>query len=85
MTSTHGSLVGGWRVVTTDHPPPSKLASRGPSHATKEEALAEACHRIQWHDAREVSVIRIEGPNGETMDREEIARLCAGGAPDHAS
>ena len=51
MSSDQGSLVGGWRVVTTDHPAPSKLPSRGPSHATKQEALekpgwASECARL---------------------------------------
>ena len=78
MPSDHGSLLGGWRVVTTDHPTPSELPSHGPSHATREEALAEACHRIAFHDAADVSVIGIEGPNGESMDREDIVRFCVG-------
>jgi hypothetical protein len=75
--SDRSSPLSGWRVITSVHPRAPQMPSHGPSHATKEEALHEACRRLEWLQDDDVRVIRIEGPDGESIELAAIIRFCS--------
>ncbi len=74
--SGNGSPLGGWRVITSKHVRAPQMPAHGPSHATRDEALREACRRLEWQQADDVQVLRIEGPDGQSVELAEIVRFC---------
>ncbi|HEX2887887.1 hypothetical protein [Vineibacter terrae] len=73
--SSDRSVLLGWRVITSIDPRAPHMPSHGPSHATAEEALREACRRLEWQEHDGVRVIRIDGPDGEVVELAEIIRF----------
>jgi len=71
MPSGQTSRQAGWRVVAPDQHAAGNRAY-GPLHASKDEALREACRRIEG----DAPFIGIEGPAGELIGREEIVLFC---------
>jgi hypothetical protein len=34
-----------------------------------EEALREACRRLAWESKEEIAVVRVDGPDGQVIER----------------
>jgi hypothetical protein len=58
-----------WKLFSSNVAPPSSEGYT--THPTREAALSAAC-QLHWTDR----VLRIEGPNGEVISREEIEEYC---------
>jgi len=66
-----------WKLWTEDTGPNPPVVS-AEYFDSKEAALAKACEMIRApvRVGDRVSVVRIEGPDGEPISRDEIATLC---------
>jgi len=71
MPSSQTARHMGWRVITMDPRSPGNR-SYGPRHASKDEALREACRRLEG----DAPFLGVEGPAGELIGRQEIVLFC---------